>query len=491
VSSESTTRPPRQLVFGPFAFDEISGELRKHEVRLRLEGQPLQILAALIRQPGQIVARDELQQELWEDGTFVDFEHGLNAAMNRLRQVLGDSADQPRYIETLPGRGYRFVAPVQETVPIPALMMAAEPVVEKSASPGGNDSADRNRSKVKLAFAVLLVLALVGAGAWLNLRMKKRAEIDRLEFKGTFYMSKFNEDEVRKGIEYYNEAVALDPNSASSYDGLATGWIFLSDLHVSPREAMPKAKAAAVKALQLNEKSPMAHVSMALIKTQYDWDWADAEKEFKRAMALAPELNLARQIYGWYLIALGRPNEAQAEMKRTVDADPLDDFGLLGLGLSFYFARQYEPAIEQYRRAIGVDPKSHWQHMLLGSAYEQQDKFADAVVELNEASRLFNNNPQVLAALGHVYARSGQRAAAQKVIADLQETARRRYVSPYDIATIYAGLGDKEQALAWLEKANEDRSGWLAWWLKVDPKFDTLRSDPRFHNLLRHVGHTL
>jgi tetratricopeptide (TPR) repeat protein len=235
----------------------------------------------------------------------------------------------------------------------------------------------------------------------------------------------------------------------------------------------------------------MAHVSMALIKAQYDWDWAGAEKEFQRAIALAPELNLARQIHGWYLIALGRPNEAQAEMRRTVDADPLDDFGLLGLGLSFYFARQYEPAIEQYRRAIGVDPKSHWQHMLLGSAYEQQDRFADAVVELNEASRLFNNNPQVLAALGHVYARSGQRAAAQKVIADLLETARRRYVSPYDIATIYAGLGDKEQALAWLEKASEDRSGWLAWWVKVDPKFDTLRSEPRFHNLLRHVGHTL
>lgn len=126
--------------------------------------------------------------------------------------------------------------------------------------------------------------------------------------------------------------------------------------------------------------------------------------------------------------------------------------------------------------------------MLLGWAYEQEDKYTDAVAELNEASRLFNSNPQVLAALGHVYARSGRRAEAQKVIADLQETARRRYVSPYDVATIYAGLDDKEQALVWLEKAYEDRSGWLAWWLKVDPKFDMLRSDPRFHNLLQRIG---
>src|SRR6266853_1206310 len=124
MSSQPTTSPPRQLAFGPFAFDETSGELRKHGVRMRLEGQPLQILAALVRQPGQVVTRDEFQNQLWKGGTFVDFDHGLNAAMNRLRQVLGDSADQPRYIETLPGRGYRFVAPVEATVRKPVLVMA-------------------------------------------------------------------------------------------------------------------------------------------------------------------------------------------------------------------------------------------------------------------------------------------------------------------------------------------------------------------------------
>src|ERR1700682_5124124 len=128
MSSQPTTSPQRQLNFGPFVFDESSGELHKHGVRVRLEGQPLQILATLIRQPGKVVARDEFQHQLWKGGTFVDFDHGLNAAMNRLRQVLGDSADQPRYIETLPGRGYRFIGPVQETFPKPVLMMAPAPI---------------------------------------------------------------------------------------------------------------------------------------------------------------------------------------------------------------------------------------------------------------------------------------------------------------------------------------------------------------------------
>src|SRR6266478_10226265 len=128
MSSQPSASPPRQLVFGPFAFDESSGELHKHGVRVRLEGQPLQILATLIRQPGKVIARDEFQQQLWKGGTFVDFDHGLNAAMNRLRQALGDSADQPRYIETLPGRGYRFVAPV-EAVRKSVLVMASPPIV--------------------------------------------------------------------------------------------------------------------------------------------------------------------------------------------------------------------------------------------------------------------------------------------------------------------------------------------------------------------------
>jgi tetratricopeptide (TPR) repeat protein len=158
------------------------------------------------------------------------------------------------------------------------------------------------------------------------------------------------------------------------------------------------------------------------------------------------------------------------------------------LGLSHYFARQYEQAIEQSRRAIGVDSTSYWSHMLLGWAHEQKGGFSAAIDDLSQASRLCDN-PQVIASLGHAYAASGSRAEAQKVIAALRVSSNRRYVSPYDVAGIYAGLGDKEQALVWLEKAYEDRSGWLALWVKVDPKFDALRTEPRFRNLLHRIGH--
>jgi serine/threonine-protein kinase len=236
----------------------------------------------------------------------------------------------------------------------------------------------------------------------------------------------------------------------------------------------------------LNEKSPSAHITMAVIMTQYDWDWAGAQQQFQRALALAPQENSAHQLYGWYLIAVGRPVEAQAEMSRTLDSDSGDS--VWALAMSFYFAHQYENAVEQCRRAIAAEPKSHWPHLMLGWAYVQQDRFREGIAEFEEASRLFDQNPQVLAAIGYAYARSGQRAEAQKVLADLSETAKRRYVSPYDVATIHAGLGDRDAALNWLERAYEERCGWLAWWLKSDPKFDALHGDARFQGLLTRIG---
>jgi len=340
-----------------------------------------------------------------------------------------------------------------------------------------------------LSALAFLLPVFIGVGLWQYFRLEKRAKVTELEFKGNFYLLKWKEDEVRKGIEYYNKAVILDPNSASAYEGLATAWTFLSDLHMSPREAMPKAKAAAVNALEQDETSASTHATLGLIKAQYDWDWVGAEQELKRALTLDPEYEPAHRLYGFHLIAVGRFDEAQAEMKRSLESDPLNNWGMWGLGDSFYFARQYEQAIEQYRRAIGVESKLHWTRLMLGCVYEQQGKFTEAIAEFNQA-RLINDNPQVLASLGHAYALSGQRLETQKVLAELQDTARRKYVSPYDLATIYAGLGEREQALAWLEKAYEERSGWLWLWLKVDPKFDGLRADERFRKLLQRIGHT-
>ena len=488
-----STRPEpcifRKVSFGPFEYDERSGELRKHGSRIRLHGQPLQILTILLSKAGQVTTREEFHQALWQGSTFVDFENGLNAAVYRLRQVLGESSGRPCYIETVPGRGYRFIAPVEFSAP-DMILPEGRPDVGSMATTVPPPNSLPARPKTFTAILGVLTfgaLGLVVGGLWLAHSVKQNIELDRLETQGNFFVSRWSEADIRKGIEYYNRAIVLSPASASAYDGIATGWSFLSDLYVPPHEAMPKSKAAALEAVRLDNRLASGHVTLGVVKMQYDWDWAGAEKEFRRAIELRPSDGAGHRLYGWLLIALGRFKEAQAEMRRPLEAEPVNDFNLMELGLSYYFARQYEPALEQCRRAIGIDPTSYWSHMLLGWAYEQEGKFPSALDAFTKANRL-NDSSQVIASLGHAYAVAGQRAEAEKVIADLQKKSEHSYVSPYDVATIYAGLGDREQTLVWLGKAYEDRSGWLALWLNVDPKFDALRSDPRFQTLLRGIG---
>ncbi len=434
---------------------------------------------------GEIVTRQELQRKLWEGSTFVDFEHGLNAAVNRLRQTLCDSAEQPRYIQTIPGQGYRFIGPVE-------FVRNSSPV--DSPRPTESVSPPRKRNAARTSpflFMGLLVLFIAG-GFWLQHLVKRQKEVYGLELQGETYVSKWTQAEVRKGISFFNQALALDPKSASAYTGLATGWIFLSDLHIPPHEAMERAKASALKAVQLNDSLADAHANLGLVKLQYDWDWKGAEHEFRRAIELDPSDPLGHCLYGWMLISQGQFARAESEMRRGLDLEPLDGFNLMEVGLVHYFARQNDQAIEQERRAIGVDPTLYWSHMALGWANEQRGELSSAAQELTEANRLsFEETSQVIGSLGHVYALSGQRAQAQNSIETLQRLAKHKYISPYDFAVVYAGLGDQENALLWLEKAYDDRCGWLALWLKVDPRFDSLRTNLRFQKLLRRIGFSM
>lgn len=473
--------------FASFRLDVEERLLLRADEVVPLPPKAFDVLLALIEQPGHLLEKEVLLKTVWPD-TIVE-ENNLADNISRLRKTLGEGENGQKFIETVPRRGYRFVAEVKALSDVVMNDADAAPTVIPSSAPAAFIPARlklRQRPELFLVAFGFLVLTLFSVALYWRFKSVPRAEVVQLEFKGNFFVGRWTEDEIRQGIEYYNQAIALDPNSASAYEGLATGWNFLSDLHVSPREAMPKAKAAIVNALQRDEKSAAAQVTMGVIKMQYDWDWAGAEQEFQRALALEPEYAPAHQLYGWYLVAQGRFPDAQAEMKQALGTDPLNDFGLWGLGDSFYFARQYDQAVEQYRRAVSVAPKMYWSRLMLGSAYVQQGKFSEAFVELQQARRL-NDSPQVLAALGHAYATAGQRAEAQQVLAELQTLAQRKYVSPYDVATIYAALGEKEQAFDWLEKAYADRCGWLAWWLKVDPKFDSLRADERFTALLRRI----
>ena len=459
--------------FGPFRLTPEERRLQRGVEAVPLTPKAFDLLLVMVMQQGHLLTKEELLNAVWPD-SFVE-ENNLADNISRLRKALGEGEDGHKFIETVPKRGYRFVGDVRKQSPIE---------VERA-----EETPSRAGRRIPLKpVALVLVAVFAGASLWFLTRKQDYAESRQLAFKGAFYATKWTEPEVRKGIHYYDRAIALDPSSSDAYSGLAAAWIFLADLHVPPREAMQRAKAAAANALRLNEKSAPAHVSLGVIKMQYDWDWTGAEAEFKRAIQLDGSYYPARQLYGWYLIAVGRSAEAQEEMRQALDADPLNEFSLWELGLAFHFAGRLESAVEQYRRAIVVEPKSHWAHMLLGWTLERQGKFDEAIAETKIAYRA-NDTSQVLASLGHAYAAAGRHAEAQAVLAELAELAKSRYVSPYDVATIHAGLGDKDAALAWLDKAYEDRSGWLALWVGVDPKFSILGSEPRFQNLLRRVGH--
>jgi serine/threonine protein kinase/TolB-like protein/Tfp pilus assembly protein PilF len=312
-------------------------------------------------------------------------------------------------------------------------------------------------------------------------------EAYQLYLKGSYHLLKYTPEEMRKGLECFNQALAIDPRYALAYDGLSAYYGAAVDWTLSPTEAMPKANEAARKALEIDDDLAEAHSDMAFVHFWYDWDWAAAESESRRAIELKPNDPLAHDLYALTLEPMGRTDEAIAEDKKAIDLDPLSLHSNGSLGVNLYYARRYAQAIVQLRKAIDLDPNYWWAHSYLGRAYEQQGQFPEAIAEFQEALRSASGITEPKAFLGRVYAVSGKRAEARKVLNELNDVSKQIYVSPYNIAQIYAGLGEKDQALAWLERAFAERSTWMTY-LKVDPGLDSLRSDPRFQDLLRRMN---
>jgi DNA-binding winged helix-turn-helix (wHTH) protein/Flp pilus assembly protein TadD len=483
--------PGPKLRFGLFEVDTTSGELRKDGLKVKLQEQPFQVLTALLERPLEVVTRDELQKRLWPGDTVTDFDRGLNKAISRVRDALGDDAANPRFIATLPQRGYRWLVPLdaQSAELVPNARLSDPVSTDRSAVPVLASAAVPRRKPFAWfgAYGLLGLVSALALGLWVHFKLRDRDEFRRLEMQGEFYVSKWTEAEVRKGIELYQKAIALRPDSAPAYAGLGAGWSFLSDLHAPPNEVMPRSKAAGLTALRLNDSLAAAHVTLGVVKMQYEWDWAGAEQEYKRAIAIDPAEPAGHRLYAWLLVALGRFEQARREMDAAMEADPTNGFYHAEMALVWYFGRNYERCVEQCRRAIALDATSYWPHMVLGWTYEQQGKLDVGIEELHQANHLMDN-PQVTASLGHAYAVAKRPVDARRVISDLVELSKRRYVSPYDIATVWAGLGDEAQTLAWLETAHDDRSGWLALWSKVDPRFDSIRSSGQFRSILRRTG---
>jgi serine/threonine-protein kinase len=317
----------------------------------------------------------------------------------------------------------------------------------------------------------------------LSRRYTSNIEAYQLYQQGRYFSNRRTEEGITRASEYFRQALDLDPLYAPAYAGLADCHALLSHLGGGPgKEAFPKARSAAIKALEIDGNLGEAHASLGLIKGFYDYDWPGAESEFKQAIKLNPGYAYAHHWYGHYLIAMGRFEESKARMERARELDPLSLVLNTGVGLAYYYAQQYDAAIEQYQKTLALEPGFLFAQMFLGIAYEQKGLRAEAIAELEKAAQA-HDNPQAIAALGYVCATSGQTDRARELVDDLVERARHGYVSPYEIAVIYSGLGDTDEAITWLREACDVRPTWLAW-LNVDPRIESLRSDPRFADLL-------
>jgi TolB-like protein/DNA-binding winged helix-turn-helix (wHTH) protein/Flp pilus assembly protein TadD len=656
---EQIHRSPRNVRFGVFEVDIEAGELRKHGLRLKLSEQPFQILSMLLARPGEIVSRDFLRERLWPSDTFVDFDHGLNNAVMRLREVLGDSSEHPRFIETLPRRGYRFIAPVElrcqvsdaaapgpvapgtgvsvhnvaadavsgdegllrkvaggqrkNFFALPRIAVLAVAVLAGSALISGitvhyvrgvnaskgkanrssslvvlpleNLSGDKeqeyfadgmtddliaNLAKIRSLRVVSRSTAMAYKGTHkplpqiaseLNvdavvegtvLRVGNRVRItaelvqvstdhhlwadtyespignvlalqnrvssaivdeirinltkedkERLAMKpavapeayedylkGRYYWNKRSGEGFAKAIGYFEEATRKDPQYALAYAGLADCYGIIGATiygNLPAAEAAPKAKAAAIRALEIDPSLAEAETSLATAKFNYDWDWTGAEEGFKRAVQLDPSYATAYQRYSLYLIALGRFDESFDQIKKARELEPLSISINASFGWRLYLAREYERSIAQLRDTLEMDPSYEWAHFILGQAYEQEGEYNLALEELREAVELSHSSPLMISALAHADAVSGNHSDALKLLAQLEAQSKQQYVSPFYVAIVYLGLGKNELAMNWLEKAYDDRSNGLVF-LKVEPELDPLRSDPRFGALLRKLN---
>jgi TolB-like protein/DNA-binding winged helix-turn-helix (wHTH) protein/Flp pilus assembly protein TadD len=612
--------PPsaRIVRFSIFEVDLRAGELRKRGVRLKLQGQPYLLLVSLLKDAGEIVSREDLRAVLWPDGTFTDFDKGLGTAMNKLREVLGDSASTPRFIETVPRRGYRFIAPVEidstseEPLPPPASEPVAKPKTRwpriaifgivitvlvsiiwytRSLSPTihsiavlplenlSNDPTQEyfsdgmtdelitelsqlndlrviSRSSVMTYKAnrkpiaeiarqlkvdavvegtvmrsgdrVRITARLVDTGSDRHLWAKSyegeisnalalqgqvaravagqirsklsvqdrptrevRSEAHEAYLKGRYFWSKRTGADLQKALEFFNQAIELDPDYAQAYSGLADCYALMGDWEygvMSPADAFPKVKAAAAKALALDDKLGEAHTSLAFSMDSFDWDWASADREYRRAIQLSPSYATAHQWYAWHLVVKGRAAEAISEMRKAQSLDPLSLIIGSDAADLLLVARSTDEAIQQSEKVLELDPNFAVAHYQLGQAYCQKHLYTAAIQELNKAVQLSDSNPTFIAGLAYAYATSGDRGKAMELLKRLEKAQSNSSApasSASQIAIVHVGLGENDQAMQWLETARNDRFNPS---VLLRPCFDPLRRDGRFVDLLHKVG---
>ena len=625
----------KRLRFGVFEADIRSGELAKRGRRVRLQEQPFQLLAMLLERPGELLTREELSSKLWPN-TIVDFDHGLNKAVAKIREALGDSAENPRFIETVARRGYRFLADVTVTghgqpqivaqVSSPGSGTSLPGLAEAGTSPrrptrawrllglglglllvavlswslyprspsapairslavlplenlSGDPSQDYfaqgmtdelitrlaqisalrviSRTSVMayrgvrkslpeiarelnveavVAGSVLLsgervrvtaqlvqvptdapmwaqsyeedlqdTLALQGKVARdiaeqirVALNVQERSALEKSKavnpeayeayLKGRYFWNKRTGDGLTRAIEYFNQAIEKEPIYAEAYSGLADSYALSGDWEygvLSPQDAFLKARAAATKALALDESLADAHTSLAFALDLYGWDWEAAETEYKRAIKLNPGYATAHHWYAWHLMVMGRNSEGISELRKAQSLDPLSLIISADLADALCIAHLYDEAVQQGRKTLEMEPNFAVAHYELGQAFEQKHMHDEAIAEFQRAIALSGHSGAFDSNLAYVYAVSGRKDEAIKIVKDLEARHDQNPVADANVALIYVGLGDHDQAMIWLNNAYEARFNPS---VLLRPAFDTLRSDARFQDLLRRIG---
>ena len=567
------------LQFHEFELNIESGELRKHGKVLRLQPQPAKVLCVLALQSGNLVTRAELKHQIWDDVTFVNFEEGLNFCIRSIRAILQDSADRPRFIETLPRRGYRFIAPVEQLIPDASQRidsLAVLPLENLSDDPGEDYFAEGmtdelitelakirglrviSRTSVKVyrssqkslseiarrlnvsavlegtvlrfenrvRITVQLIRAQKEEHLWAQsyerelgdilklqgelantiatqihlrlsahdqLRLSSAHRIDPAAYeaylRGRFFCNQRTEQTLTKARGYFEQAIAKEPSYASAYSGLADTYFYLGYYFgkMDPMEAMPKARDAALKALEIDSGLAEAHTSLALVKFFFDWDLAGAAQELRNSIALNPNYATAYQAHSVVLGAMKRHDESIAEAMRGLEVDPLSIPVNNIVGEMLSAARQWERAIDQYRKTIELDPRVALVHENLGTALEEIGQYYEAIEEYLEARTLSGEDESIVAELREAYQRQGFRGFRQKQLQLALARWTGWHVDAFQIASFYSRLSDPKQALAWLEKAREARSGMLIW-IRMYPDFKDILSHPEFQHLARRVG---